>query len=144
VSSFVLDCTIAVAWCFAQEHAPALLSVQDRLARAGAIVPPIWPFEVSNVPHVAARRGRISEAQRVRFRDMFAAYPIEVDPESCGRALREVDELAASSALTAYDASYLEFAMRSRVPLATLDDAMRRAARDAGVAVWGRASDPFV
>jgi predicted nucleic acid-binding protein len=141
-SGFALDCSIALAWCFAEEHTPAVLGVPDRLAREGALVPPIWPFEVSNVLHVAMRRGRIDGVQRVRFRDMFAAYPIEVDAESSGRAWREVDDLAAKFLLTACDASYLELAIRARVPLATLDDAMRRAATEAGVAVWGHASDP--
>jgi predicted nucleic acid-binding protein len=42
-------------------------------------------------------------------------------------------ELARSERLSAYDASYLELAMRRGVPLATKDDALAKAARRVGV-----------
>jgi predicted nucleic acid-binding protein len=39
--------------------------------------------------------------------------------------------------LTVYDAAYLELAQRRRLPLATLDAALARAARAAGVELLG-------
>lgn len=47
-------------------------------------------------------------------------------------ALRTVLDLARTERLSAYDASYLELAMRRGVPLATKDDAMAQAARRVG------------
>lgn len=44
-----------------------------------------------------------------------------------------VYEAAAEGALTAYDAAYLELAVREAIPLATLDDDLRAAARRSGV-----------
>jgi predicted nucleic acid-binding protein len=41
--------------------------------------------------------------------------------------------VAVEHGLTAYDAGYLELAMRNRLPLATLDEGLRRAAKKAGV-----------
>jgi len=46
---FVLDCSVALAWVMPDEddeHADALL---DRVLQDTAVVPEIWPLEVSNV-----------------------------------------------------------------------------------------------
>ena len=43
--------------------------------------------------------------------------------------------LAEKHALTAYDAVYLELALRTGLPLATLDGPLRKAAKDEGVRV---------
>ena len=45
--------------------------------------------------------------------------------------------LAERFALSAYDAAYLELAHRHGLPLATLDQELRAAATDLGVAVLG-------
>lgn len=37
--------------------------------------------------------------------------------------------------LTAYDASYLELAIRHKLPIAALDTALTKAAREAGVTI---------
>jgi predicted nucleic acid-binding protein len=38
--------------------------------------------------------------------------------------------------LTAYDAAYLDCALRNGYPMATLDERLRKACRDAGVGVY--------
>lgn len=63
--------------------------------------------------------------------------PIRVDPETCIRGWADIPALAARMRLTTYDAAYLELALRVGAPLATLDQALARAAREAGVAVFG-------
>jgi len=45
--------------------------------------------------------------------------------------------LARFHRLTAYDAAYLELALRLNAPLATLDDALSNAARAEGVVLIG-------
>jgi predicted nucleic acid-binding protein len=45
--------------------------------------------------------------------------------------------LARTYHLSAYDAAYLELAIREGLPLATLDDDLHRAAAGAGVALVG-------
>jgi predicted nucleic acid-binding protein len=47
--------------------------------------------------------------------------------------------LARTHHLSAYDAAYLELAIREGLPLATLDDDLRRAAARAGVVLVGAA-----
>ncbi|AXC11496.1 hypothetical protein ACPOL_2172 [Acidisarcina polymorpha] len=57
------------------------------------------------------------------------------DEESQLSLFEATKKLAEKHRLTAYDAGYLELALRSALPLATLDDALRRAARLEGVSV---------
>lgn len=49
----------------------------------------------------------------------------------------EIFRLARRHQLTAYDAAYVELALRDRLPLATLDRALARAARIEGVDLIG-------
>ena len=59
-------------------------------------------------------------------------YDIEVDPETMTVAWSKTLGLADSFALSVYDAAYLELALRRGLPLASLDDSLRRAIQKAG------------
>jgi len=50
--------------------------------------------------------------------------------------LRDAHRLALAYRLTGYDAAYLELALRKRLPLASLDKALNKAAVAAGVALF--------
>jgi predicted nucleic acid-binding protein len=133
VSGFVLDCSVAVAWCIDDEASLATDALLERVRDEGAIVPQLWPLELGNVLLGAVRRGRLTTLDVTRRLELLAELPIEIDGETASRALREVLGLGRSEELTTYDASYLELAMRRGVPLATKDDALRNAARRNGV-----------
>jgi predicted nucleic acid-binding protein len=63
------------------------------------------------------------------------ALSITTDDETNRRCPGESLALAREHGLTVYDAAYLELALRRRAGLATLDRALARAARSAGVHV---------
>jgi predicted nucleic acid-binding protein len=132
----VLDCSVAVAWCFEDEATPAVDAVLDRVQTEGAVVPPLWTLEVANVLLMAARRGRIAREaiqQRLALLDMLT---IETDSQGTGAVWRStVLTLAQTEMLTFYDAVHLELALRRGLPLATSDKALRRAAAQRGVTV---------
>ena len=126
---FVLDASIVMAWCFADEADAYADKVLDALITAKASVPSIWPFEIGNVLLVAERRKRLSEADSARFLALLWQLPIAVEPEPPQRMLREILALARGCKLSTYDASYLDLAMRYGLPLATNDEELRKAAR---------------
>jgi predicted nucleic acid-binding protein len=128
VTSFVLDASVAVAWCFDDESTPGAWALLDRLRRAPGHVPALWALEIGNILLGAERRRRITRARTTEFLEILGELDIRVDPDLPGRAFRDVLPLARERRLTTYDAAYLELAMRLGVPLATKDTALARAA----------------
>ena len=135
MSRFVLDCSVAMAWCFADETDAVADSVLDRLSEDTALVPSVWPFEVANVLLVAEWRGRIKAADAARFLDLLSALPITIDETTRERAWGPIVSLGREHGLSSYDAAYLELAMREGVPLASRDATLRSAAEASGVPV---------
>jgi predicted nucleic acid-binding protein len=136
MSELVLDSSITMSWCFPDESDPYARTVLAALPSSVAYVSSVWPLEVANVLLVGERRNRINEADARLFVTLLGSLPITVDRETPERALREVLDLGRAQRLSAYDASYLELAMRRGLPLATLDDRLRNAATSAGVSLF--------
>jgi predicted nucleic acid-binding protein len=133
---FVLDCSMALAWCFPDEHAPYPQSVLDSLATTAAAVPSLWFLEVANALLVGERRGRCTTADVATWLSFLAGLPIHTDAETTARAWSDTLQLARTYNPTAYDASYLELAVRRGLPLAALDGNLKKAAPLAGVALY--------
>ena len=133
MDGFVLDCSIAVAWCFEDEAGPDTDALLERVRDEGAVVPVLWHLELGNVLLQAERRGRMGAADLTARLELIGDLPIATDDETAARARREILALARAEALTTYDAAYLELAMRRGLALATKDRALRSAAGRAGV-----------
>jgi len=133
--AFILDSSVALAWCFRDEATAASDALLESLPTGRAIVPSLWLVEVANVLVVGERRGRLDPARSAAFLEMIAALPIEIDPSSADRRPAPLMALARAHRLTAYDAAYLDLALRRNLPLATRDTALARAAEAAGAAL---------
>lgn len=133
MSAVVIDCSVAVSWCFEDEASEAGDALLDQLGEHGAVVPSLWHLEMGNVLLQAAKRGRISADEADAKLRLMAALPIVTDGETSTRAWSDTLELARAEGLTAYDAAYLELALRRRLPLATFDRQLAEAARRRGV-----------
>jgi predicted nucleic acid-binding protein len=124
----VLDSSVALAWVYSDETTAAVREVFDQLRESGAWVPGLWRLEVANILEMGVRRGRHDADFRDSTLADFALLPIQVDPETDRHAWGATAKLAARHRLTLYDACYLELALRRGLPLATLDQDLRRAA----------------
>ncbi len=134
--SFVVDNSVALAWCFEDEQTAGIMALLDRVTEAGAVAPQLWPIEALNGLLTAERRSRISRDVRQRLAGFLQALPIEIDDETASRSWITTAQLAEQYRLTAYDAPYLELALRRGVPLATSDTALIAAAKAAGVQLF--------
>jgi predicted nucleic acid-binding protein len=133
----VLDCSITATWLFEDEVSPYAEAVLDALAGDHeALAPFIWPLEVSNVLLVGERRGRITEAQSTAFWEALKTMPITVDERPPMMSSHAIIALGREHELSAYDAAYLELAVRNAAPIATLDDKLTDAARTSGAGLW--------
>jgi predicted nucleic acid-binding protein len=133
MAEFVLDGSLALAWYFKDEADPYADAVAARFPEVRAAVPVIWPLEVANAVLMGERRRRSAEAQAAKWLAYLGSLPIVVDDETNDRAWGEVLSLARARGLSAYDAAYLELALRRGLPLATLDDKLKAAATAVGV-----------
>jgi predicted nucleic acid-binding protein len=133
---FVLDASVAVAWCFEDETTKFTEGVLTLLADgAEAVVPSIWPLEIANALLMAERRKRIVLARATALLHRIAGLPISVAPIGTEQAFEQILPVARQHSLTEYDAAYLELALRRGLPLATLDAELRRSAKATGVAL---------
>lgn len=136
--NFVLDASVAMAWLLGDSKPADRAYAQGALdslkhADRHAEVPVTWSLEVSNVIARAEAKGLLAEAQSQAFLEMLSNVPIRSDGATFTQALSSILDLARRYRLSAYDASYLELALRAGLPLATLDADLAKAARKAGV-----------
>jgi predicted nucleic acid-binding protein len=134
--NFVLDNSVAMRWFFGDSKPKKLAyatGVLDALAEASALVPVTWGLEVANVLAIAEAKGLVTEARSGAFLEMLDGVDIEVDEETFSHALSDTLQLARRYRLSAYDASYLELALREGLSIATLDEDLQKAAKKAGV-----------
>lgn len=134
---FVLDSSIALSWCFADEKDDYSQSVLDALAAEPAYVPYLWHLEVANTLVVGERRKRSTQAETVAWLNFLTELPINVDEETKAHAFTDTTHLARTHNLSVYDAAYLELAMRRGLPLATLDEKLKVAAKATGLPMFG-------
>jgi len=138
----VLDASMALAWLFPRLE-PSEASLADRMLdeieREEFLVPAVWYSEVSNALVRGERRGFVNAVQTAEFLAELAAAGIEADTDHPRLRQMAIITLAKTHALTAYDATYLELALRFGARLATFDGKLAEAARQAGVPVFGDA-----
>lgn len=129
----VVDASVGAAWFLPDEANADTEAVLQATATLDVWVPALWLLEIGNLLLSAQRRKRITAEKRRELAAAASALRIHVDREPVN--MSTLDEVAAHHGLTAYDAAYLELALRRRLPLATRDDALVRAMAKAGVAV---------
>ncbi len=132
---FVLDASVTVAWALEDERDLYSEKILDALGEGKAWVPSIWPLEVANALLMAERRRRLTRAEVENFLYLLQELPIQVEGDTVLKVWSEILLLAREEGLSVYDAAYLNLAMRLGLPLATLDQALRKAARNCGVEV---------
>src|SRR5205807_4883159 len=126
--SLVLDSSVALAWIYADETTDAILHLFDEIKIHGTWVPGLWRWEIANVLQLNVRRGRHSAEFRDGALSGLSLLPVKVDAEADRQAWNDTLHLAERHRLTVYGAAYLEIASRRKIPLATLDRDLRRAA----------------
>ena len=137
---FVLDCSATMAFFFKDETSAYVDAVFEALTQnAGALVPPLWPLEVMNSCLTAERQKRLKATEAEEIFSILETFPIEMVGYPDLKAARMVHALARNHYLSAYDAAYLELAVRKELPLVTLDKKLKLAASKAGIPLWSPA-----
>ena len=132
---FVIDASVTLAWFFPDESSQYATQVILKMKTESALAPDIWPYEVANSLLTAERRNRLDVSAVSRIADEASRLPITVQHSPTSHTFDRILNVARDHNLTAYDAAYIDLAMREGLPLATLDDGLRAAAERVGVHV---------
>ena len=136
MTPFVLDASVALSWFFDDEFSPYSNVIAEIMPRSQAVVPIVWPLEMANAFLTAFRRGRLPETKAPALIGAIDRLRVDIDrgvaPEFLTQATLAV---GLAHRVSAYDASYLELAMRRGLPLATEDERLLRAAGAVGIEI---------
>jgi predicted nucleic acid-binding protein len=108
----------------------------ERLAQlrdTPSVAPSLCLFEVCNALQMAVRRERVMASDAVAALDLFFELGIEIEPPPNREIANRIVSLCGAHAVSAYDASYLELAMRKSAVLATCDERLSRIATNLGI-----------
>ena len=130
---FFLDCSIAISWCLVDENNDYANAILETMPDCEAYVPGIWSLEVANTLLVAERRNRMTQDQSQLAIVLLQSLLIHVDEATDSQALSSTLTLGRQEGLAAYDAAYLELAIRLNLPIATIDRRLAEAAIRCGV-----------
>jgi len=133
VTAAVIDASVVAACCF-EDEAGSVADLEDLVAGAEALVPSCFRLEFANAIRSGVRRGRMPASIGREMIIGVVGMDWNVDPTNAD-SIAVIHDLSVNHALTMYDASYLELAIRRGCALATLDAALIRAARAEGVTV---------
>jgi predicted nucleic acid-binding protein len=134
----VLDASAIGSILLPEEEKHVLSGLPAILAGEGVAVPAHWPIEVVNLILTARRHERLTDAGAQQAFRTIGAIVVEIDPSSIEGLTGGTWALAKRHRLTVYDAAYLELAARLRLPLASNDKALLRAAASENVELFGR------
>ena len=135
MKTFVLDASVALGWTL-DEPVPAsvIRAKQALLSGTRAVAPALWHLEIADGLAMAERRKILtsSDATLALLQlEQLCSQALEIEAEIV--PMRQALTTARAYQLSAYDAVYLDLALRARLPLATLDVGLRKAAGKAGV-----------
>jgi predicted nucleic acid-binding protein len=135
----VLDNSVAMRWVLppqAEADANKAREILAALKNERAIVPALFFLEAANALTRAEKRGLITATVSLSFTELIKGLPVETDERAAIDLLDLVIPVARRYALSAYDAAYLELAIRLDLPLATLDEDLKKAAKKANATLF--------
>ncbi|MBI3863841.1 MAG: type II toxin-antitoxin system VapC family toxin [Planctomycetia bacterium] len=126
--SIIADISVVLAWRFEEKQTEQALDVLRLIEREGLLVPSLWWSELENGILMGERRGRTTAEDSAAFVKLVRALPIRTDAAPRHQISDDIIDIGRRHQLTAYDAAYVELAMREGAVLASFDAAIRRCA----------------
>ena len=136
--AFIVDASVGFAWVYPSQASAGTDQLLEHMeAGAGVVVPSFWFLEIANGLLAAQRRKLLTASERKKALETLSDLSFTVDEAACRAAFRKTSELAEKHGLSVFDAAYLETALRRKLPIASRDEALCKAAKQRGVKVRG-------
>jgi predicted nucleic acid-binding protein len=127
----VIDASAALALAFNEDSFANRFA--EQLAAERLIAPPIWRLEVDNVILRNERQHLITAEQGNRVLAALDTICDEIVDSQSDETLEQLAAFARPHQLTAYDAAYLDVALKTAATLLTLDQNLIDAANRLGL-----------
>ena len=136
MTGIVTDASLALAWCFPDEASEYADRILVALEGHAILVPALWSVEITNALLTAERRKRVKPPEIRRFVELLDGLTVIIDSQSVAESVSNILPIAPEYGLSAYGAAYLDVAVRHGAPLATFDNALRKAGQKAGIEIF--------
>ena len=135
MNGYIIDAA-AMGPLIIPDEANELIGVlPEALGSDEALVPQHWRLEVANLARMAIRKRRLTERLLADAFIALSVFTVILDSETDRYSWKNTLDLAMRHDLTAYDAAYLELALRTDRAIITRDKALIRAASAETVAI---------
>ncbi len=131
----VVDASVILAWLLDENAPEAPASIFDTLADEIVAVPCHWPLEIGNALRSQLKTGRLTAQDFLKVMDDLDMLHVRVDPPLHPDEIGPLVKFSVDHSLTAYDAAYVQLALRQHATLVTLDKNMRNAAQALNIPV---------
>jgi len=131
----VIDASFVAAVLLEETHTAFVRAAFDDLAAEDLHAPALLPFELANILRTRTRKGELDNVRRSMLLSYSERLEVEIAAAPEGERMERILAVADRHGLTAYDAAYLEAALRLQADLATLDRSLAAAGRAEGLRV---------
>jgi predicted nucleic acid-binding protein len=125
---YIIDASAMGPLIIPDEAGELIDTLPDILYSDQAMVPLHWRVEVANLARMAIRKRRLTETLLIDAFGALSVFDLIIDDQTDALAWTTILALAGKHNLTAYDAAYLELAMRTSRTIVTNDKALIDAA----------------
>jgi predicted nucleic acid-binding protein len=133
---YILDCSFCAALFLPDEESEKIKNVFDSICDDDEVfIPHLWWYELSNVLSVAIKRNRLSFSNVIHINSLLSSFKFITDSTFGNNYSEKLLELTQHYHVSAYDAAYLELAVRKQGALGTLDKDLRKACVETGIVV---------
>lgn len=124
----VVDASAAISWALDDERDEVARAMAAEVLKHGGYIPPLFVSEIHNVLLLAIRRERASLDEVKDVLGALSRLPLRVDRSALDLGSTRVVELAVTSGLSVYDATYIVLAQALNAQLMTRDKRVRSVA----------------
>jgi predicted nucleic acid-binding protein len=131
---YVIDCSFSSALFLPDEKSNEIRNFFVALKPADQVfVPLLWWYETVNVLSVSIKRKRLRYNEINRILALLEKLPLETDINHSAQYSKDIFDLTQLYHVSAYDAAYLELAVRKKSKILSLDEAIVTASRNIGI-----------
>ncbi len=133
---WVIDCSFSASLFLPDESSAKTASFFTALSKSNELtVPLLWWHEITNVLSVSLRKNLLKHADIINIISLINELEITTDSEYGSEYIKKIYDISQTYRVSAYDAAYLELALRKKSSLASLDNELCNAAEKAGLSI---------